>query len=305
MKRIKKLLFPVLLALCLCGTLIMGTNAYLEEPTLPEYHIYGVPSWDTDEMAICLDIYLDGVSSDLRVLSVHIEALAEPGQLIFHEGYKYRPGVSDIDGVSNWIPDRGLFLFSDYHISGYPLRADGKILSLLFFVDPAVSATELMSFSFDFVQVLLLGDDGMLIHPNSYTISTENIYFYRNGSAAAAPTPVPTPTLGPGSTRLPPATPPDTSSPGASHTPAPTNTVDPDATPQPGLLGDADENGIVNAADAAAILRHLVQLKTLSEQGQRNARIVSNDAFSAADAAKILRWLVQLEPETAIGLPYC
>ncbi|MCL2695200.1 MAG: dockerin type I repeat-containing protein [Clostridiales bacterium] len=63
------------------------------------------------------------------------------------------------------------------------------------------------------------------------------------------------------------------------------------------LRGDADCNGVVNASDAAAILRHLVQLGQLTEQGKLNAKVTRpvDAPVSAADAAKILRFLVQLE----------
>jgi len=62
--------------------------------------------------------------------------------------------------------------------------------------------------------------------------------------------------------------------------------------------GDANEDGLVNAADAAAILRHLVRLTTLTDQGLLNAKVTDGPGqVSAADAAKILRWLVRLEKE--------
>ena len=65
-----------------------------------------------------------------------------------------------------------------------------------------------------------------------------------------------------------------------------------------GIRGDANCDGNVNAADAAAILRTLVELQTLTPQGQLNAKVTfSSGAFSAADAAKILRWLVDLEKD--------
>ena len=60
------------------------------------------------------------------------------------------------------------------------------------------------------------------------------------------------------------------------------------------LRGDANCDAKVDAADAAAILRHLVRLITLSEQGQINAKVVNGVTLSAADAARILRHLVRL-----------
>jgi len=60
------------------------------------------------------------------------------------------------------------------------------------------------------------------------------------------------------------------------------------------LWGDADENGEVNAADAAAILRFLVELRPLTENGKYQARVTGGANVSAADAARILRWLVEL-----------
>ncbi|MCL2695183.1 MAG: hypothetical protein FWE69_02525 [Clostridiales bacterium] len=62
------------------------------------------------------------------------------------------------------------------------------------------------------------------------------------------------------------------------------------------MRGDANVDGKVTAADAAAILRTLVELQTLTEEGKLNAKVTfTSGAFSAADAAKILRWLVDLE----------
>ena len=65
----------------------------------------------------------------------------------------------------------------------------------------------------------------------------------------------------------------------------------------PYLRGDANTDGVVNAADAAAILRHLVKLKPLSTDGLCNAMLLPNAPVSAVCASKILRWLVKLEPE--------
>jgi len=60
--------------------------------------------------------------------------------------------------------------------------------------------------------------------------------------------------------------------------------------------GDANGDGQVNTADAAAILRYLVRLQFLSEQGMINANVTDCATITAADAAKILRYLVRLEP---------
>jgi len=63
-----------------------------------------------------------------------------------------------------------------------------------------------------------------------------------------------------------------------------------------GRRGDANVDGIVNAADAAEILRHLVRLTELTTQGLLNAKVTDGSGpVSAADAAKILRYLVRLE----------
>ena len=67
---------------------------------------------------------------------------------------------------------------------------------------------------------------------------------------------------------------------------------------EPALLrGDANEDGKINSADAAAILRSIVKLETLTPQGSANALVTGGEHLSAADAAKILRWIVRLEAE--------
>ncbi|HPF53013.1 MAG TPA: dockerin type I repeat-containing protein, partial [Clostridia bacterium] len=58
--------------------------------------------------------------------------------------------------------------------------------------------------------------------------------------------------------------------------------------------GDVDCNGNVNAADAATILRYLVGIETLSEQGMANADCDGDTGLNAADASAILRYLVGL-----------
>jgi len=62
------------------------------------------------------------------------------------------------------------------------------------------------------------------------------------------------------------------------------------------VLGDTNEDGVVTAADAAAILRHIVKLQTLTPQGLINAKVTDGTGpVSAADAAKILRWIVGVD----------
>jgi len=64
------------------------------------------------------------------------------------------------------------------------------------------------------------------------------------------------------------------------------------------VWGDADENGVVNAADAAQILRVLVRLaEWKTDQGLINAKVTGNANIGASDAAFILRYLVRLETE--------
>jgi hypothetical protein len=60
------------------------------------------------------------------------------------------------------------------------------------------------------------------------------------------------------------------------------------------LLGDANCDGQVTAADAALVLRSLVGLDTLTAQGALNADVDGNCEITAEDAALILRYVVQL-----------
>ncbi|MCL2695399.1 MAG: N-acetylmuramoyl-L-alanine amidase [Clostridiales bacterium] len=59
-------------------------------------------------------------------------------------------------------------------------------------------------------------------------------------------------------------------------------------------LGDVNRDGNVSAADAALILRSLVELATLDEEQQALADVNENGVVDAADAAAILRYLVEL-----------
>ncbi|MCL2672634.1 MAG: InlB B-repeat-containing protein [Clostridiales bacterium] len=67
------------------------------------------------------------------------------------------------------------------------------------------------------------------------------------------------------------------------------------------LRGDVDCNGVVDAADAAAILRFLAGLSELSDRGAINAEVTdvtpgapNRAAITAEDAAKILRYLANI-----------
>jgi len=61
------------------------------------------------------------------------------------------------------------------------------------------------------------------------------------------------------------------------------------------LYGDVNGDWDITAADAALILRWLVQLTTLSDEALERADLNRNGIINAADAAKILRYLVELE----------
>lgn len=60
------------------------------------------------------------------------------------------------------------------------------------------------------------------------------------------------------------------------------------------LYGDANGDGLVTAADAAAVLRHVVHLIELTEQQQVYCNVDGNNRLTAADAAAILRHVVKL-----------
>ena len=74
----------------------------------------------------------------------------------------------------------------------------------------------------------------------------------------------------------------------------PTNTPVPTATPNPSL-GDVTLDGDITAHDAAAVLRHAVQINLLTEAGLKNADVNMDGKVNAADAAVILRYVVKLD----------
>ncbi|MCL2671874.1 MAG: dockerin type I repeat-containing protein [Clostridiales bacterium] len=80
----------------------------------------------------------------------------------------------------------------------------------------------------------------------------------------------------------------DTTTPTPSPTPTPTPSPTPTPTRRP---GDADCNGVVDAADAALVLRWLAGIGIISEQGLLNANVNGDAVVDASDAAAILRFL--------------
>ena len=61
------------------------------------------------------------------------------------------------------------------------------------------------------------------------------------------------------------------------------------------MLGDVNQDDMITAADAVAILRYDIQLDELTDDQKIEADVNENEAINAADAAKILRYLVGLD----------
>ena len=60
------------------------------------------------------------------------------------------------------------------------------------------------------------------------------------------------------------------------------------------MYGDANCDGMVTSADAAIILRSLVELAQLTPRGMLHADVDGDGEITAADAAMILRYIVML-----------
>lgn len=101
--------------------------------------------------------------------------------------------------------------------------------------------------------------------------------------APASPTPTATPTPTPTSTPTPAAT----TTPTATTAPSPTPCV-------LALYGDANCDGFITAADASSVLRTVVKLAELSEQGRINADVSGDEVVDSLDASLILRKIVLL-----------
>ena len=69
------------------------------------------------------------------------------------------------------------------------------------------------------------------------------------------------------------------------------------------LAGDANCNGKVTSADAAAVLRSITGSKPLSQRGARSADVDGTAGIEASDAAAILRFVVKLIEKLPVGQP--
>ena len=68
-------------------------------------------------------------------------------------------------------------------------------------------------------------------------------------------------------------------------------------------IGDVNGDGTVTAADAALILRYLVGLSKLTQQGVNNADLNGNGKADAADAAMILRYVAHIGDLVVVQSP--
>jgi hypothetical protein len=67
-----------------------------------------------------------------------------------------------------------------------------------------------------------------------------------------------------------------------------------DVDPNAPRYGDADGNDDVDSADAARILRHVVQLESISADCLPLADVDADDEITSSDAAEVLRYIVYL-----------
>ena len=69
-----------------------------------------------------------------------------------------------------------------------------------------------------------------------------------------------------------------------------------------GIMGDANEDGVVNVKDATAIQKHIAGLITLTERGLLLADVDRNDNVNIKDATAIQKWIAGIETGTTVGL---
>lgn len=70
------------------------------------------------------------------------------------------------------------------------------------------------------------------------------------------------------------------------------------------VYGDANLSGKVDSEDAAAVLRHCVNIIQLTETQQKNADVTFDGDVTSADAARILRYVVALENDLSVPPTY-
>ena len=80
-------------------------------------------------------------------------------------------------------------------------------------------------------------------------------------------------------------------------------TIDGSITFEAPLYGDANCDGMITAADAAMILRSIVELSELSRRGMLNADVDGDGEVTAADAALVLRFVIGLIPVFPVETP--
>ena len=86
-----------------------------------------------------------------------------------------------------------------------------------------------------------------------------------------------------------------TATPEVTNTPEPVNTPEVSDTPAPEfLLGDVDENGVIEAADALAVLKHAAKLDTLEGIPLLAADVTKEGEIDASDALDILKYAAKL-----------
>lgn len=76
---------------------------------------------------------------------------------------------------------------------------------------------------------------------------------------------------------------------------------DKSASDEAGLLGDVNLDGIINAADALAVLKHAASLETLEGDSAANADVDSNGIIDASDALGILKYAAGLIKEFTVA----
>ena len=80
----------------------------------------------------------------------------------------------------------------------------------------------------------------------------------------------------------------------ATETPGPTETATPEPTEIAYLLGDVNDDGYVDSADALMVLKHAARLMELDETEQLAGNVNKDENIDAADALEILKYAAKL-----------